>query len=250
MRANSASNHIDPATQATLTQRIERKAPAFANTLVAPTANMVAKPLRPSDYDRFPPKTKPAAEISYDSCLDGPLEGPSVDRIATPILKGPLPPVGQPENSMAIDPTLFSVPAPVQGSVQTKRTETPLDCEKPPAFSLVSPPASSHDDMGHSPGGPEATYTTSPFPSRQGSQQPNEHLQRYTPESGTIRRASHSSYEDGSSEKETLTTADKAYSPAQKKDRTNSVAHTDDESLRLIKELQAQDLGLRRRGRS
>ena len=66
----------------------------------------------------------------------------------------------------------------------------------PPSSSLISPPASSNDDVGSSPINGVVTYSPSPPPSKQLLHQaPKELHQRYTPESGTLRRASSSSFE-------------------------------------------------------
>ena len=125
-----------------------------------------------------------------------------------------------------------------------------------PASSLVSPPASSHEDAGHSPTGANGTWSPSASSSRQSSSQPKQihHQQRYTPESGPMRRASSSSYGDNNihnaAEKASSPTAIEPLRSDRKPihKRLSSESMADEESLRLIKELQAQEYGLRRRG--
>ena len=68
--------------------------------------------------------------------------------------------------------------------------------QPPPSSSLISPPASSNDDIGSSPINVSTTYSPSPPPSKQLLRQTTKDIhQRYTPESGTLRRASSSSFE-------------------------------------------------------
>ena len=180
-----------------------------------------------------------------------------------------------------------------------------------PASSLVSPPASTSDDAGHSPPAGNGTWTPSISSSRQSSRQPKQiHLQqRNTPESGLVRRASTSSYGEITGQKEVgnetsptvtepsssdqqpshqrpdaETTAEPTVSQSQyRRNSSGQLAQIpnvppnlrssapptqhpkrspvvrspsvnerstqeDEESLKLIKELQAQDYGLRRRG--
>lgn len=123
------------------------------------------------------------------------------------------------------------------------------------ASSLVSPPASSHEDVGVSP----------PSSSRQSSLQPKQQQSRFTPDSGPIRRASSSSYDGkpncSTSDIQQRVTLAYGYQGQSKQESPSSVARdsasvqrkgrieADEESLKLIKELQANDLGLRRRGR-
>lgn len=121
------------------------------------------------------------------------------------------------------------------------------DSFEQPASSLVSPPASSHDDVGNSP-------TTEPpqwAPSRSSSEQSSTHLkqvqQRYTPESGPMRRASSSSYGEAAPEQATYAEGKEPSSSPKARAGLKEEYMADKESLRLIKELQAQELGLRRR---
>ena len=119
----------------------------------------------------------------------------------------------------------------------------------PPAASLVSPPASSHDDAGISPINAHAGWKSSTISSRHSSSQPK-HMQRYTPESGSMRRASSSSY--GETAQETVTSPVIADLPLDQisNPRRCSEIIADEESMRLIKELQAEEYGLRRRGKA
>ena len=126
-------------------------------------------------------------------------------------------------------------------SLEANNNDGEIGCEQAPASSLVSPPESSHEDIDNSLIAPETTYTLSPSHSRHTSPPPQEHFQRYTPESGSIRGASQSSCGDGSIEKE---------QPKLQRQFLASAQIADEESLKLIKELQAQDLGLRRRGKT
>lgn len=136
-----------------------------------------------------------------------------------------------------------------------------------PAASLVSPPASAHADTGGTPPSPSASS------SRHSSHLPKQ-MQRYTPESGP-RRDSSSSIDElppinnggraDSALSQTLATG-KDTSPMttisstgdderkpetmRRKSRGSAENMADEESLKLIKELQAQDYGLRKRGRT
>ncbi len=137
---------------------------------------------------------------------------------------------------------------------------------------LVSPPDSSHTDAENSPTASkpqQSPSASSNSPSRSSSEQPNQQqdqqhkAQRYTPESGIARRARSSTLSEPSVNEKTASpresqppfpTLDDTM-PSNKMKRTKPRAssgevETDEESLRLIKELAAQDLGLRRRGRA
>ena len=123
---------------------------------------------------------------------------------------------------------------------------------EPPVSSLVSPPASSHDDSGISPISAHAGWKSSTISSRHSSSQPKQ-MQRYTPESGSMRRASSSScsenlQEQRASPKRTDLSPDP--SDQKPKARTSSESMADEDSMRLIKELQAEEYGLRRRGKA
>lgn len=119
---------------------------------------------------------------------------------------------------------------------------------EPPASSLVSPPASPYGDAGVSPISAHRGWTTSTASSRHSSSQPKL-MQRYTPESGSMRRASSSSYGGGNAQEETAPPVMADPSSDQKpKARISSENMADEESMRLIKEIQAAEYGLRRRG--
>lgn len=137
---------------------------------------------------------------------------------------------------------------------------------QPPASSFISPPASAYTDAEGSPPAPHASTTPSTLSSRHSSRQPKQ-VQRYTPESGSARRAS-SSTADGMTGWRTSTstaggaTIGKSASPAvgavtaasaregSHKRSKPFIGPDDEDSMRLIKELQAQEYGLRRRGRT
>lgn len=126
---------------------------------------------------------------------------------------------------------------------------------------LVSPPDSSHTDAAPSPSSTKPHQTPSNSPSRPSSEQPKQ-TQRYTPESGIARRASSSARSAPTNHKNNMNNStSRRNSPLlimeetpnrakRAKARASSgEAEADGESLRLIRELAAQDLGLRRRGR-
>lgn len=125
----------------------------------------------------------------------------------------------------------------------------PRESFKQPASSLVSPPASSHGDAGNSPTIANADWGPSRSSSEQSAEQPKQ-LQRYTPESGSMRRASSSSYSENVQEKVATPTLKEHPSSQEPRLTLNPNYLADEESLQLIKELQAQDLGLRRRGKA
>lgn len=150
---------------------------------------------------------------------------------------------------------------------ETLAIEVPLDqnptTEQPAASSLVSPPASAHDDGEKSPPDCENPNPTPSSSSSRHSSRHQKHVQRYTPESGSARRASSSSVGDGGGVKNVaamislLNTNIKVQpeTPRDPRDHGQFKAEsspevvTDEASLKLIKELQAQEYGLRRRGR-
>ena len=128
-----------------------------------------------------------------------------------------------------------------------------------PAASLVSPPASTHDDAEKSPPvSHRSNLTPCTTSSRHSSRHPKQ-VQRYTPESGPARRASTSSVGDviaGKSDAAQIKLPDvtvEVETPRGQRDVKVDVSPdivADEESLKLIKELQAQEHGLRRRGRA
>lgn len=130
--------------------------------------------------------------------------------------------------------------------------------EQPAASSLVSPPASLHDDMGKSPLLSQAELTPSTSSSRHSSRQPKQ-ARRYTPESGPARRTSSSSAGEANAVKGTFgdtgpprMPTSPVFSSSRRQSKVEGVpdAVADEESLKLIKELQAEEHGLRRRRRS
>lgn len=125
----------------------------------------------------------------------------------------------------------------------------PKESSEQPAGSLVSPPASSHDDAGNSPIVANAQRTPSVSSSEQSGDQPMQ-MQRYTPESGPIGRASSSSYGERVLENTASPKSAEQRSGQNPKPGPRPGSMPDHESLRLIKELQAQELGLRRRGKA
>ncbi|MCJ1437951.1 JmjC domain-containing histone demethylation protein 1 [Xylographa pallens] len=135
--------------------------------------------------------------------------------------------------------------------------------QQPSASTLVSPPASTHNTDEETPHAvskaqnitPSATSSSSRHSSR-----PANTTQHYTPESGSVRRASSSSVgiatgllrEGGSPIGGTSRRSGSVLAGEAKKGRKSRVGseiEADEESMRLIRELQAQDMGLRRRGR-
>ena len=123
---------------------------------------------------------------------------------------------------------------------------------QPPASSLVSPPASTHtDNESNTPTRSRrdsSTISSAPT-SRLSSRQPKA-AQRYTPESGPARRSSTSSMGGRIHERESESPSvvGSAVKKARRGSRLSSEIIADEESLRLIRELQAEDRGLRRRG--
>lgn len=127
-----------------------------------------------------------------------------------------------------------------------------------PAASLVSPPASTHEDAEKSPSvSQRSNLTPCTTSSRHSSRHPKQ-VQRYTPESGPARRASTSSVGEAVASKSDTTGTKlscvrlEVEAPRAQRGVKNDISPdvvADEESLKLIKELQAQEHGLRRRGR-
>lgn len=169
-------------------------------------------------------------------------------------------------------PSEVSLSHPLPSTPPDSKEDIPLDpaltTSSQPANSLVSPPASEHQNADNAPPSPPTTS------SRHSSPQPKQ--QRYTPESSS-RRASTSFTNDVAETSESgrassgPTTAGKEVSPTttisttgedqkkevalespteKRKPRGSMDGIADEESLRLIKELQAEEYGLRRRGRA
>ena len=136
---------------------------------------------------------------------------------------------------------------------------------QPAASSLVSPPASSHEDAGKSPPPPSHSELTRSSSSSRHSSRHLKQVQRYTPESGPVRRRASSSSSVGKDpsavDKQITSTATDNSSTTKEAETIEDVPRAvpkvdlgpeeavDEESLKLIKELQAQAYGLRRRGR-
>lgn len=129
--------------------------------------------------------------------------------------------------------------------------------QPPPAASLVSPPAS-HTDAERTPPAPSNMQTITPSAtssSSRHSSRANKTVQRYTPESGSVRRNSTSSAgktrESGSPVGGSAGKGEGGGSAMKKgkSRRESELGDKNEESMRLIRELQAQDMGLRRRAR-
>ena len=144
------------------------------------------------------------------------------------------------EDGLILDPFLTHGALAVGGASPTG-IDSRSDTFDKAASTLVSPPASSDDTSGVSPPRAHVTPSKSRSHSRESSPSRNRNFQRYTPESGLIRKPSHAPSQGRNSEQDMQRS---------KKRRSVSVPEADEESLRLIKQLQAQDLGLRRRGKA
>ena len=117
-----------------------------------------------------------------------------------------------------------------------------------PASTLVSPPASSHDDAENGPTGVVPGWNFSRSSSEQSQSRMMEH--QFTPESGPVRRASSSSNDELELEKAQTPDTIESLAGQQVRAGLKLVREADKESLNLIKELQAQELGLRKRGKA
>ena len=238
--------------------------PPFENTprSIAPIANMVAQ--------------QPASEAQVDGSpagLDAATQRDIAERASLLLdpalfLDGTEPTMHQQEASGhipvavpsgTIDPPNASIKEDVSKSINERQTPDTSDAlpksrSEPTAFeskesfeqpasSLVSPPPSSHDDVGNSPTAADPESITSRSSSEQLVNQTKNMQQRFTPESGPMRRASSSSHGEVAPD-----LVKPASDPLAVKELQNGYK-TDEESLKLIKELQAQELGLRRRGK-
>ena len=150
------------------------------------------------------------------------------------------------------------IPLPVQ---QLEIRSNDFD-QQPAASFLASPPPSSHDDYEQRPaqGPADSKIAYSSCSSRQSSRHATmQAVQRFTPESAPTRRDSSSSAAgavvDTSPVVETRTpsttspTAMTGSGQKKMKARLGSDIEADEESWLLIKQLQAEEYGLRRRGR-
>ena len=221
--------------------------------MIAPTANMVAAPPQSTELRSVMPKRS----LDKESLSNEPTV--LISQAPMNVITAPAH-VAQDQVTTEPTPMVAKVPQDARldrkhealGVDEAAMTEAPTAMEQPPpSSSLISPPASSNDDIGSSPLTGTATYSPSPPPSKHlPSQATKEMHQRSTPESGSLRRASSSSFEqqrqDGGQSKEDVP----SLPAASNEPRMASSAVTDQESLRLIKELQVQDYGLRRRAKS
>ena len=296
----STTSNIDRDDHAT-----DLPAPGQEVRMVAPVANMIASPpildTQRSIVSSLPAASSQAtAELALDPALfrSNPYEVPA-DTQRTDSINVERRAGGEMDCSGSL-----------RGAKVDMITLETRESYEQPASSLVSPPASTSDDAGHSPPAGNETWTPSISSSRQSSRQPKQiHLQqRNTPESGLVRRASTSSYGENTVQKEVEngtsptvtepsssdqqpnhqmpgaeTTAEpsvfqsqyrrnssgqlaqvsnvppnlRSSAPPTQHPRSSPVVRShvnerstqeDEESLKLIKELQAQDYGLRRRG--
>ncbi|KAL8772183.1 MAG: hypothetical protein Q9209_002618 [Squamulea sp. 1 TL-2023] len=124
----------------------------------------------------------------------------------------------------------------------------------PTVSCLVSPPASPHEDSEQPDQAADTKFTNSRHSSRHSSR--HMQTQRFTPESGPTRRDSSSSVAvDTSAAEERVSSTSSPVSsnqaPGSAQKQTKATLHSetaaDEESLKLIRALQAQDYGLRRR---
>ena len=208
---------------------------------VAPTANMISTVAGPSPYD-FGGDTLMDERGSniYEDCEGFLFDAPDIfnlnddpkENYAAPTREG-----------IAIDPNLMSnlMSNPPQLDGMPVQSSTVSNDFGQAASSLVSPPASSHENLGGSPTEPTVTPSKSDTESRDDSPHHAGHYHRYTPESGPMRKASNTSTNGNFLEQ---------HRREFEEHRLASHEQADEESLRLIKALQAQDLGLRRRGTS
>ena len=234
-----------------------------------------------NDYRNDPERMGQVSNPSSPETTAGTVapEVPGASTIAASIesVVGTFPKISREEESHDNLDSHAEIPTIEANTINDNNVEQPVS-----ASFLMSPPASSHDDRGNSPTNNASTHTPSPPTSRPSSKQPHkeppiispstrsqqqEHQQqqRNTPESGSLRRGSSSSFEqvnksDKPNEAAIVAAANDteqqqiASKPSSQKYRTTrrpseaALADADEESIRLIKELQAQDLGLRRRG--
>ena len=199
--------------------------------------------------------------------LDFHEDGPTLESKPAPPAPSETPVVDPPPDI----PPETSIPSVIASTPPDSKTEILPEeafvASSQSAAALASPPASEPQNTSNTPPSPTATS------SRQSSHQPKQ--QRYTPESG-CRRASSSSANEAAEASESgrmssgPMTATKEISPIttisttgeDEREETGSLSAemgksgssmegiADEESLKLIKELQAEEYGLRRRGRA
>ena len=197
---------------------------------IAECAGLLLDPVLFSGNADFPPST------AQSTCPNAGTRSASPAKIGHPTITGKVPMPSQTPHPMD---NFYNISKHGAGPLEPK-----ADLEQP-ASSLVSPPASSHDDLGNSPSLQWAP--SSPLPEQPSPQL--KQLQRYTPESGSLRRTSSSSAGEIPREQSASRGDIKPPSDPRPNGLQKSMYMTDEESLRLIKELQAQDLGLRKRGK-
>ena len=266
--------------------------PAYENPpqRQAPVAVMVGPVLQPgSQHYNQPPAdgiSDPANQATVRTNITNPLNSaPSNEETSVDISHPAVETASSPHPQVPLDYTILEATDNFEDEVQLVATSPPRDLKleakfipepqepnqtfsQQPASSFISPPASTHTDVEGSPPAPHASMTPSTLSSRHSSRQPKQ-VQRYTPESGSARRAS-SSTADGmtmTGRRTSTSTAggatmEKSASPmvdvstavpareASHKRSKPLIGPDDEDSMRLIKELQAQEYGLRRRGRT
>ena len=166
-----------------------------------------------------------------------------------------IPPTFSPEDEVNLIATSPLSDLKVEPDCDTTLLPSSQDFPQPPASSLVSPPASAHTDAEQTPPATTRPKNMTPSATASSSRQSSRRaktVQRYTPESGSPRRESTISSERGSGSPTVVGGMVTASASVQKptKSRMGSEIEADEESMRLIRELQAQDMGLRRRGRA
>ena len=126
----------------------------------------------------------------------------------------------------------------------------PQESFERPASSLVSPPASIHDDdackVSNS---PDASWSACDPVAQSAVVQEEPMQQRYTPDSGSMDGASLSPRDKAMPEEDMPAHVQEPRPTPSLKTAVGSDFQADEDSLKLIKELQAQELGLRRRGK-
>lgn len=256
----------------------------------APIAVMVGPMPQPGSQDRNHSVQPPADGLSdlaghttvQPNIINHAKPVPPSDEISVEVSRSAVE-TASPEPSAPLDRTILEATDNFDDEVQLIATSPPQDLKldvkfiperqepnqtfpHPPASSFISPPASTHTDGEGTPPAPHVSMTPSAISSRHSSRQPK-HVPRYTPESGSARRAS-SSTADGMTGRRTSTStaggaaAEKSASPtvdtvtavrAREGSHKRSkplIGPDDEESMRLIRELQAQEYGLRRRDRA
>ncbi|KAL8720993.1 MAG: hypothetical protein Q9225_002233 [Loekoesia sp. 1 TL-2023] len=240
-------------------EEVQRPAPPAVMVAESPPVNVTTNDEPPSSDDTHQPQP---SEQSLD--VQGFIQTRAPTDISPAEAKNLTPPsVPEQETGGA----QFGVQEPVE-SLPSGETQQPASTifdisarissgsgfEKPPASSLVSPPASSHDESEQPIPAADPKATSSGFSSRHSSRHPMQ-TQRFTPESGPARRDSSSSIVVDATSAEAVKSPSTSPVSGQTPDspqkrtrvRLGSDFEADEESLKLIKALQAEDYGLRRR---